>query len=77
MAQILVRNLDEQTVTQLKLRAERAGRSLEAEVRAILQDETGRAIQRASAIQRLAEIRESFGDRAFSDSTELRHEGRR
>ena len=77
MAQILVRNLDEQTVAQLKLRAERAGRSLEAEVRAILQDETGRAIQRASAIQRLAEIRESFGDRAFSDSTELRHEGRR
>ena len=33
MAEILIRNLDDETVGQLKRRAERAGRSLEAEVR--------------------------------------------
>ena len=36
MAQILVRNLDEKIVNRLKARARRNGRSLQAEVRAIL-----------------------------------------
>lgn len=36
MAQILVRNLDDEVVKALKRRARTAGRSLEAEARAIL-----------------------------------------
>lgn len=37
MSQVLVRNLDENTVVRLKAMAAQHGRSLEAEVRAILQ----------------------------------------
>ncbi len=38
MAQLIVRNLDETTKTRLKQRAERHGRSMEEEVRQILQN---------------------------------------
>jgi len=39
MAQVLVRNLDKKTVDRLKARARRNGRSLEAELRVILERE--------------------------------------
>lgn len=77
MAQILVRNLDHETVARLKRRAEQAGRSLEAEVREILEYEAGQELRRQEGMRRLQEIRDGFGDRVFSDSVELRHEGRR
>ena len=38
MAQILVRNLDDQLKTRLQRRAKRHGRSMEAEMREILRD---------------------------------------
>ncbi|MCC7275626.1 MAG: Arc family DNA-binding protein [Alphaproteobacteria bacterium] len=38
MAQILVRNLDEEIKSRLRRRADRHGRSVEAEVREILRD---------------------------------------
>jgi plasmid stability protein len=38
MAQLIVRNLDEGAKEQLRARAKRNGRSLEAEARAILED---------------------------------------
>jgi plasmid stability protein len=38
MAQLIVRNLDEDTVRRLKLRAVRNGRSMEAETREILRE---------------------------------------
>jgi antitoxin FitA len=38
MAQLIVRNLDEEVVRQLRIRAARHGRSAEAEHRAILQE---------------------------------------
>lgn len=37
MAEILVRNLDEKTVKRLKKRAKKAGRSLQSEVKLILE----------------------------------------
>ena len=37
MAQVLVRNLDEKTVTQLKKRAAENGRSLQAELKLLLE----------------------------------------
>ena len=43
MAQLIVRNLDEDLVRELKLRAARHGRSAEAEHRAILEGELRRA----------------------------------
>jgi hypothetical protein len=39
MAQVLIRNLDRKTVDRLKARARRNGRSLEAELRLILERE--------------------------------------
>lgn len=42
MAQILVRNLAQQTVRRLKARAKQAGRSLQAEAKDILQREARR-----------------------------------
>ena len=42
MAQILIRNPDADTVARLRSRAEKAGLSLEAEVREILEYEAGR-----------------------------------
>ena len=40
MAQLLIRRLDDDTKEQLKARARKHGRSLEAEARAILEDAT-------------------------------------
>ncbi|HEY5336684.1 MAG TPA: Arc family DNA-binding protein [Rhizomicrobium sp.] len=71
MAQLLVRDLSEETVAALKKRAKEHGRSAEAEHRAILEDvlkqkkddfwkEVDRAFQ---------ELKES--GRTFSDSTEM------
>ena len=74
MAQILVRNLNDETLAQLKRRAERAGRSLEAEVREILEDEGGRDTRREAGLRRLAEIQDSFGNRVFPESGPLRRQ---
>ena len=69
MAQILVRNLDEKIVNRLKARARRNGRSLQAEVRAILEQTPTLDMQ---AARRLADtIRKSLGNRRFDDSAKL------
>ncbi len=65
MSQILSRNLDDETVARLKRRAEQAGRSLEAEVREILEYAAGRERRRLEGIKRLPELRDSFGNRVF------------
>ena len=69
MAQILVRRLGKTTVERLKGRARRGGRSLESEVRAIL-DEAAQVD--ASAARRLADrVRSRFRGRTFGDSAAL------
>lgn len=66
MAQILVRHLDDRVVSRLKKRASNAGRSLQAEVKSILERESRFDPGEAWA---LAErIRLSFGKRRFPDS---------
>lgn len=55
MAQVLVRNLDDDVVERLKSRAAKAGRSLEAELRKIV-TEAARP-SKAEALARLADIR--------------------
>jgi plasmid stability protein len=74
MAQILVRNLDERVVRRLKRRAKAAGRSLQAEAKAILEDAAKLDMEAARKV--LEKFRAQFGDRTFSDSAELIREDR-
>ena len=68
MAQILVRDLDDWVIKQLKTCARRKGHSLQAEVKEILEQTATMDMQMA---RRLADaIRNSFG-RQFDDSTKI------
>jgi plasmid stability protein len=75
MSQILVRNLDPKVVDQLKQRAERNHRSLEAEVRAILEDLAEQQERREEAI-RFADWARTTNGPQTSDSTDLIREDR-
>jgi plasmid stability protein len=70
MAQLLVREIPEETVSALKKRAKKNGRSAEAEHRAILQDALKPRVDHWKEIDRLRnELAES--GRTFTDSTEF------
>ena len=72
MAQILVRNLDDGVVKKLKDRARGNGRSLQAEVKMILEKEADEPKLDMRAARKLAdEIRSRLKGREFSDSAEL------
>jgi plasmid stability protein len=74
MAQILVRNLPEATVKRLKARARKKGRSLQAEVKDVLEESVRMELQREAAWKRAAEIRESIRKQVgglLDDSTEI------
>lgn len=74
MAQLLIRDLDPGTIDLLKARAKRHRRSLQGEVRLILEKE---AVAGASDAWAIADrIRASFGARRFADSTPLIREDR-
>jgi plasmid stability protein len=74
MAQILVRKLNEDVVERLKERAKKQGRSLESEVRIILEDAA--KVDRETAVRMVNEIRAKLGDRRFSDSVDIIREFR-
>ena len=74
MAQILVRNLDDDLVERLKNRAKRDGRSLESEVRIIL--EQAARVDMLAARALVDRIRAGFKGRRFSDSADLVREDR-
>lgn len=69
MSQVLIRGLAPQTVGKLRLRAKQSGRSVEAELRLILQEATDKVT--ASPDATLNEIRSLFAGRTFDDSAEL------
>lgn len=77
MAQVLVRNLKERVVTRLKKRAAQRGRSLQAEVKQILEDAAAEADQ-TDVWKRIEKFRERMmrSGRTFSDSAELIREDR-
>ena len=80
MAQILVRNLDEEVVAKLKERAKANQRSLQSEVRVIL-GEAARLpnvmrVDMEKARRMIEEIREKNKGRKFPDSVELIREDR-
>lgn len=72
MAQIIVRNLDDAVVDSLKSRAKRNNRSLEAEVRHILEEASGQ-LSWDGAWERIDAFRQRMIDsgRTFSDSGEM------
>ena len=74
MAEILVRNLDKKTVDRLKNRAKKKGRSLQSEVKQILENATSIDINTARKLT--SKIRRSLKGRKFSDSTMLIREDR-
>lgn len=74
MPQLLIRNLDEATMESLKERARRHNRSLQGEVKLILE---ASARQPDEAPLAIAERWQGyFAGRTFSDSTELVREDR-
>lgn len=72
MAQVLVRNLRDKVVARLKERAAQRGRSLQAEVKQILEDAAAEADQ-TDVWKRIEEFRERMrrSGKTFSDSAEL------
>src|ERR1700741_4128675 len=80
MATLTVRNLDEDVVRRLRIRAAEHGRSAEAEHREILRtalvDEEGRGPGRQQAAERLAEFRRRTAGRGSASAAQLLHESR-
>ena len=76
MAQLLVRNLDEEVVQTLKQRAAHNNCSLQVEVKSIL-DETHRLeCAKATAKRRFKKLRTQFKDRGLENSVSVLREER-
>ena len=75
MAQLVVRNLDEELVLRLKLRAAEHGRSAEAEHREILRQALV-AVPRRSFKELAAKVRSMTAGRTHTPSEALLREGR-
>jgi plasmid stability protein len=75
MAQVLVRGLDDAVIEKLKLRAAKNGRSLQAELKAILEAES-QQVDKAAARELAARIRRSITIRPQTDSGILQAEDR-
>jgi plasmid stability protein len=75
MATLTIRNLDDAVVERLKQRARANDRSLEAEVRQMLTQESGH-MSRAELVQRAEEMAERTRGRIHGDSTDLVREDR-
>ncbi len=75
MAQVLVRGVAPTTLRKLKARARLSGRSLESELREILEEAA--AVDLPEFLAAAARIRQSLAGRKHSDSGALQAEGRR
>lgn len=75
MAQILVRDLEVKTVERLKKHAREHGRSLQAEVRSILEGVAGKMTVAEFRVT-AARLRKSLGGRRHTDSALLIREDR-
>ena len=75
MPQVLVRDLDATVVERLKQRAKRHGRSLQKELRTVL-EAAASALSIEEARQVAGAWHRRFGDRRLSDSAELIREDR-
>ncbi len=75
MPNILIRDVPQKTIDQLKARAKQHNRSLQGEVKHLV-EETVKTTGEA-ALQHARKIRASFGRKTFSDSAELLREDRK
>jgi antitoxin FitA len=75
MAEVLVRDLDASVVEKLKARAAANGRSLQAELKAILEAQA-RQVTKAEARALAARVRRRIGTRPQTDSGMLQAEDR-
>ena len=75
MAQLLVRDLDPAVVARLKEQARQNHRSLQGEVKAILEQAAATAT-RDEALAMIDKWQRRWGDRVFSDITRLIREDR-
>ncbi len=74
MAQVLIRDLDDKVLKALKRRAARNHRSLQGELKLILEQSAG---YRSAALEAdLRKLRESLGGKLLGDSAELIRENR-
>ena len=75
MAQLLVRGLDPAVVARLKDKARQNRRSPQGEVKAILEEAAARGT-REEALAMIDKWQRKWGDRIFSDSTQMIREDR-
>ncbi len=75
MPQLLVRNLGEDTIKRLKALAKRHGRSLQGQVKAILEENAVLPMDEVSTL--VEKWRRRFAGRRFSDSATIIREDRR
>lgn len=73
---MVIRNIDDQVFAQIRLRAARNGRSMEAEVREILKLAAAGEPGRADLRERLDAFRDSLGGRRFTPAEALVRDGR-
>ncbi len=69
MPDVLIRDLDESTLSRLKERAANSGRSLQSEVHQILK-QAAEQMSREEFIELTDNLRNQLGHRRFSDSTQ-------
>jgi antitoxin FitA len=75
MSQVLIREIAPDTVKRLKTRARRHGRSLEAELRLILEQASVRDVAEAAVLA--AKLRKRLAGRRHTDSARLVAEDRK
>ncbi|MCU0568196.1 MAG: hypothetical protein MUF49_16560 [Oculatellaceae cyanobacterium Prado106] len=78
MTQLIINNIDATILEQLNARAANHQRSLEDELKAILQEviDAEQVSKMAAFIEQAAQMRQSLADRVHTDSTELVREDR-
>jgi len=76
MADVLIRNIDEKTLNNLKKRAERNNRSLQAELKSIIEIHGETDIEEVRAMVRESIEKYRAEGKVFSDSTKLIREDR-
>ena len=77
MAQVLVRGLDPKVVARLKERARDQGRSLEAELRGVIEQAARFDVDLTETRELAARLRRRLAGRKHGDSAELVAEDRR
>ncbi|MDA8101050.1 MAG: hypothetical protein M0042_15635 [Nitrospiraceae bacterium] len=74
MPNILIRDVSQKTIDQLKARAKEHNRSLPGEIKHLVEETVKTSMEEAR--QRARKIRTSFGKKTFSDSVVLIREDR-